>query len=207
MNSFYYHGITDNQLACLESILKSKAILSRSKMNEEMNLISRHDYIGYNGNDYVSICKKFYNNETSDCYEEYIRTNISLIMSDLPNVINTELINLNYNNENYQDYYNRFHNLEVRYSDLTGELQVYKEIPLEYVVAISYPLTMLINDVKNSYMENKQKNKIYHKIVYDYFMLKKLLKEYNFNVPIIDLETNNLVDLKIKKIKCKLIKY
>lgn len=160
MNSFYYHGITDNQLACFESILKSKAILSRSKMNEEMNLISKHDYIGYNGNDYVSICKKFYNKETSDCYEEYIRDNISLIMLDLPNVINTELIDINYNGENYQEYFNKFHNLETRYSDLTGEIQVYKEIPLKYVVAISYPLTMLVNDVKNSYIGSKEKNKM-----------------------------------------------
>ena len=207
MESFYYHGITDNQLECLESILKEKSILSRSMMDEKKNLISHHDYIGYNGKDYISICKKYYNNELSDCYEEYIRNNISLVMIDIPNVIDTKLININSEIGDYQEYFNKFHNLETRYSDLTGESQVYKKIPLNYVVAISYPLTMLINDVKNSYMEKKEKNKFYRKIVFDYYILKQLLKEYNFNVPIIDLETNDLVDIKIKKIKCKLIKY
>lgn len=200
MNRFYYHGITDNALLCLESILKEGAILSRSLMNDKQLELSKHEYIGYNGNDYISICQKYYNGELSDCYEEYIRDNISLIIANPSDIIATNLTNSNDKlSKNFNVYYNKFHNSQIRYSDLTGEFQVYKKIPLKNIVAISYPLTILINDIENSYMSKKEKANHYRKIILEYYNLVKLLKKYNINKPIIDLENWKLVDINLNQ--------
>lgn len=208
MNRFYYHGITDNALVCLESILNAGAILSRSLMNDKQLEISNHEYIGYNGYNYISVCKKYYNSELSDCYDEYIRNNISLVIINPTNLSNTQLIHSNdKDSNNYQDYYNNYHNCNARYSDLTGEFQVYEKIPLKNIVAISYPLTMLINDIENSYMSNEEKITNYRKTILDYYHLNELLKKYKINKPIIDLENWKLVNDNLDKVKHQLIKH
>lgn len=200
MDRFYYHGITDNAFECLESILNEGAILSRSIMNDRQVEISNHEYIGYNGYDYISVCKKYYNNEISDCYEEYIRNNISFIIVSPSNIKATNLITSNDGiSTNFNDYCNKFHHNDIRYSDLTGEFQVYKKIPLKNVIAISYPLTLLINDIESSYMSKEEKIKEYRKIILEYNRLINLLNKYNINKPIIDLENWQLVDINLRR--------
>lgn len=182
-------------MLCLESILKEGAILSRSIMNDKQIELSSHEYIGYNGYDYISVCKKYYSNEISDCYEEYIRNNIGLIIVNPINITETKLINSNDGvTKNFNNYYKQFYDEQVRYSDLTGEFQVYQKIPLKNIIAITYPLTILINDIENSYMSEKERIIHYRNIIMEYYNLVKLLKKYDINKPIIDLENWQLVD-------------
>lgn len=207
---FYYHGISDNSLECLECIFKDKAILSRSQMDSKSLSVSNHEYVGYNGYDYISICEQYDNSgNITDCFEEYIRNNISLIIVNPTAIVKTNLIN-NINEQkytNYQEYYQKYHHLSERYSDLIGEFQVYNRIPLKNVIALAYPLTLLLEDVQNSYMSKNAKIKLVRQIVKEYYQLKELLKKYGIDKPIVDLENWQLVDTNLHNSKYQIIKH
>lgn len=206
---FYYHGISDNSLDCLESIFRNKAILSRSQMDREAQLVSKHEYIGYNGNNYISICEQYDNNgHITDCYEEYIRNNISLIIVNPTSIVKTTLVNCVHKQDynNYQDYYNALHNSNNRYSDLTGEFQVYQIIPLKNVVAIAYPLTMQLNDIDKSYMNKYDKLVSIRDVIVEYRKLKLLLDKYNISKSVIDLENWQLVEQNLNNYKYRIMK-
>jgi hypothetical protein len=132
-DSYYYHGTSLDHLI---SILESREIKCRRLLNEGPLKYKHKKYSGpgYNGLDYVSICKP--NNESSDSYSAFnifIVNHFCLIISDTVSAVKT-ITCAPFINQALGDEYNG-----LRYSDLKDEWQVKTRITLDNVVGIAIP--------------------------------------------------------------------
>lgn len=103
----------------LDSVLKTKSILSRKKQKEILELSKyAYQFLLKNGNDYVCVCKRKGKNKLIKCSEafyEFVESGISLILD-------TKLLEeLEVREQSFQD----------------GEIQIRDEIPLKYLVGIA----------------------------------------------------------------------
>ena len=203
-NKVYLHGIyarsdeydSRSTLNILKHILKDNALLS-SRLQRKSDNQSL-----FNGIDYISLCdyekrkEKFNSNYNS--YEGYIRYSLSLAFpKNKVDAIIPQLIEI----EKIGNYYNKMRELglstERRYTDLPDEVQVKDRISLDFMSAITLPISKMknpfLNEDKTVYMVLKEIEKV-----------NKLLLKYKHLVPLYDIDTLEKLDESTTK---KLVKY
>ncbi len=138
MSKYYYHGVK-------RGLVLDKTLEIFQKGGIKCMPGARK--IGFNGLDYISICKKEaeeeYNKHSNNAFYNYVQNSICFIISDEIDAIKPEII------EN-ADKWNRFELVGymnskpgVRFSDMFDEWQVYRIVPLSSIVGLGIPLKEL----------------------------------------------------------------
>ncbi len=170
-------------LAALERILKSNALLSR-------RLQGLTSSSGFNGMDYISLCdyqqRKVYpfGHPGYNSYDAYIKESLSLMFpkDELP-IINPYIIDVfKKNKKGYARMATLGLSEHLRYSDLPDEVQVKDAISLDLMCGITIPLKKLDN-LFISTEKNTQK------IVTHLGQIRRLLAFYDHLVPIYDIDS------------------
>lgn len=148
-SKYFYHGLKEgiddydflfDKIDCVEkmiTIIESGGLKCRRLLKSRLTG-------GYNGDDYVSLCRKEENEKyreyPSSSFYTYIHDNFCFIISDEVDAIKTEYLNrYDFNNVlDIQDYI--IEHEPERFSDMFDEWQVKDEIPLKYIVGIGVPL-------------------------------------------------------------------
>lgn len=133
MSKYYYHGVKGSCFGVENAlkILKTGGIKCKRLLHMEC--------CGYNGLDYVSICKKEqekkYITNTVNGFYGFVQNSFCFIISDSIEAIKTEMPNssLDYDEEP----------VFKRYSDMFDEWQVREQIPLSAIVGIGIPVIEL----------------------------------------------------------------
>lgn len=144
MSKYFYHGLglsyfyPDNITTVLEILttggIKCKRLLGKKKF-------------GYNGLDYVSVCKKYMEEEYHNAYGstgfyKYVQDCFCFIISDDIDAVKTETIPKAY--WYFQDIVEKMKkHPEYRYSDMFDEWQVKEMIPLSSIIGIGVPIQWL----------------------------------------------------------------
>lgn len=184
-NNFYFHSVRFS-FDVLENILKCGYILSREKAKSNRN------YVSFNGNKWISICK-YYNNPYFSDYDQYsayqtlIINDISIVLDDKIEAIKTLYMPYDclYEGVISED------NL-IRYSDLIDEFQVRDSISRDHFLALMYPFM-------KSYDVNKEVAQG------DYWKIRGMLEKYNYNIPIID-SSDEVIEKSLDDLEKRLIK-
>ncbi len=136
MSKYYYHGIQGNYFGMKKAlkILTTGGIKCKRLLNQE-------NFVGYNGLDYVSICKKereveYFHSKTNGFYS-FVQCNFCFIISDTIDAVKTEMPDFLMTQEALKEYES------TRFSDMFDEWQVREEIPLKFIVGIGIPLSEL----------------------------------------------------------------
>lgn len=142
MSKFFYHGTrTINAMikifAC--NRIKSQRLLGYSKGT------------GYNGLDYISLCKKEnkkdYIRGRLSAFYNYINGNCCFIISDEINAIKTEYMECDHMTCEELQIFLEEHS-DTRYSDMFDEWQVKDSIPLKYVIGIGLPIEKILENIE-----------------------------------------------------------
>lgn len=167
MSKYYYHGTrTINTMVRIFACnrIKSQRLLGYSKG------------YGYNGLDYISVCKK---ENTDDDYKrktsafcQFIKRNCCFIISDEIDAIKTEYMNCNHMSCRELQSFLEEHS-DTRYSDMFDEWQVKNSIPLKYVVGIGLPIDDILERI-----EYDQSGFF----LYDLSLLLKIVKDLNLDI-------------------------
>jgi len=167
----------------LTNILRSNALLSRK-------LQGINDSKGFNGIDYISLCdyqkRNIHpiNHQKYTSFEAYIRDSISLIFpKDKLEIITPTIIDIiTTSKQGYRDMAYLGMSSDKRYSDLFDEVQVKNKISLDLMCGITFPF----HKVNNSLFGINQNTRT---IIKQLSKIKRLLVEYNHDVPIYDIDT------------------
>ena len=162
MSKFYYHGV--GNIMCnpyisekMINIIKSGGLKSKKFLN--LNIRG-----GYNGMDYVSVCKKeeknLYEKYPISAFYQYIHNKCCFIISDEISAIKTKYITED--EIDYDESKTRYccllelvqNNEGIRYSDMFDEYQVYESIDLEHILGIGLPLDIYDSNLLDSIKEN-----------------------------------------------------
>ncbi len=138
MSRYYYHGIKHG------SVLDKTLDIFQSGKIKCIPTVNKR---GFNGNDFVSVCKKEIEEEyfrhSNNGFYNYVQNGICFIISDEIAAIKPEII------EN-ADKWNRFELIGymnskpgMRFSDMFDEWQVKSHIPLSAILAIGIPIKYL----------------------------------------------------------------
>lgn len=161
MSKYYYHGLKEGfsierRHLCIDKmieIISSGGLKSRAKRGINLNG-------GFNGNDYISLCKKLpmddYIENPSQSFFPCILNNYCFIISNEVDAIKPRIIS--------KDDYDSWEDIKLmldtnpdeRISDLVDEWQVKDEIPLKYIVGLGFPFKEL-EYYKNQSEEMKEK--------------------------------------------------
>lgn len=195
MSKYYYHGIMPKKdpltkLFTMIEIIKSGGLKSKRKL-KIVNL-----YIGYNGNDYISLCNKEDNSmydlfsDNINAYEDYIYSNFCFIISDEIDAIKTNTFSRHEQYVSYMDFLSIAQG-DVRYSDMFDEWQVKDEIKLDKIIGIGLPFNLV-----HSYKVSDQEFKKNIEILYS------LANYYNFDI--VNTDNFNFVEYyeNQKNVKC-----
>lgn len=145
MSKYFYHGL-GTPYSCDSVISKVLKILVTGGLKCKRNL-NMKDY-GYNGLDYVSVCKKYPKEEYS-CYgstawSKFVQNSFCFIISDEVDAIKTETIPKSY--WYFPDIIEKMRkHPENRYSDMFDEWQIKGNVPLASIVGVGIPLKWLEN--------------------------------------------------------------
>lgn len=196
----YFHGIKGNfmygDLSIFEKILLDRKILARSKQNR---IISGS--CGYNGYDYISVCKKHPEKPIGDYqsgYDNHVKHHINFLISPKIDAIKPNLIKHQYMDI---DKWVKFCNQSIRYTDMYDEYQVSSSIDIDKnIIGIGIPLFEEIRKQRFSYIDLHNEG-----ILIDYYKtIRELLLKYNYNLKIYDTELEEeIIDINktIDKIK------
>ncbi len=143
MSKYFYHGLGvpyfyDGTITTVLEVFKTGGLKCKRLLGKRNS--------GYNGLDYISICKK-YTEEEYDCYGstgfyKFVQDSFCFIISDDIEAIKTETIPKSY--WYFPDIVEKMkYHPENRYSDMFDEWQVKGEIPLSYIVGIGVPIRWL----------------------------------------------------------------
>ena len=179
-NDIYTINLNNNKL---KYILKDHALLSR-------RMLGLTDSIGFNGIDYISLCdyekRNIHpiNHPKYTSYEAYIRETLSLIFpKDKLEIVTPTIIDvITTTKQGYRDMAYLGMSQDKRYSDLYDEVQVKNKISLDLMCGITIPFHKINNSIFGINQNTKTITKHLTKI-------KKLLIEYNHDVPIYDIDT------------------
>lgn len=203
----YYHGLGNNTKSILEEIkklelvLKTGLILSKAAQLQvkynDYGFDRHYNKYGFNGYNYVSLCDGIYGkDEEISAYNLFIKNSISLIIDNsVPNIIYPNILPKKasfYTVEQLKSFSND--NNKVRHTDLIDEVQVKDYVELKYLVGIGFPI---------EYLLSKARNPIY--IAEFYLYMKELLKNYNHNCKIYDIDKK--IDITEETVLKKIIKY
>lgn len=119
-DEYYYHGLPNYDDDVLINIIKT-GILSRKYLNE-----LNYEFIGFNGNNYISVCKRESMNKIDNCYDLYIDGCFSIVIDNIKTIKTNKIFDSEYKYLSSNDYYFNYNdeNNDERYSDLEGEYQV-----------------------------------------------------------------------------------
>ena len=145
MSKIFYHGIKsyydpNESISIMLQIISSGGIKCRRLQGVTSKL-------GFNGDDYISVCEEKsdyeYRKYPNNVFFRYIYYGFCFILSD-----NIPVILVQYINSDDFDSYTEIieymgHYPGVRFSDLFDEWQVKDEIPLDYIVGLGLPLQSL----------------------------------------------------------------
>lgn len=206
-NQIYLHGIyakseiynSKMTLKILKEILEADALLSA-------RLQKMDSYPTYfNGMDYISLCdyekRNILSSDGFNSYEEYIRYSLALIFpKNKLKVIVPKIINIEYN----KDYFRKMQILgmsdDERFSDLPDEVQVKDRVSLDYLIGMFLPICRF-------YTFFLTESKMTDNILQEIEKIKKLLNEYNRDVPIYDTDTceslENIENVKLLVKECQ----
>lgn len=185
LNSYYFHSVRLD-IRKIEEILKRGAILSRDKLGYELR-----EPIGFNGKTRISLCK--YMDPNTYCnlhdgmrsaYYVLIKHGISFV---LDGAIDTKKTSFVQKATLTKEEYNKIIDdaMDVRFSDCLDEYQSIDKIDTSHFLALSYPITEQLN-----FNPTRVKN--------DLIYLRNLLEEYNLDIPILDVTTNEFEKKLIK---------
>ena len=176
---FLYHGIRfDDNLKKLEKILKEKKILAGKYIS------GYYDYSdNANKGEYVSLTG--YSEERISGFDVFVKTNVCLLVSPRCNAILTKYVDFN-TWEKIKD--TKTKNL---YSYMQGEFMVKDFIPIEFIKAIGVPYQYLVLKEGKDYADA-----VLSKI-------ERLMKEYEINLNVVDINSHNEILIPMKKINSK----
>ena len=153
MSKYYYHGV--GNIICCPDVGQKMINIIKSGGLKSKRLLGMNSYAGFNGSDYISICKKedmsLYSKYQLNAFFYYIFNSCCFIISDEVDAIETEYFNSK--DVDYSDIKIMMNKYPyIRYSDMFDEYQVKDEIPLKYIIGIGLPLNIddpyLIEDIK-----------------------------------------------------------
>ena len=195
-NKYYFHAIdpqidvldSPKILEKLEKILQSQNIYSRrlsNTINPERN--------GFNGNDFVSLCDyskkdsppfnddEFYRGYTS--YEAYVVSSLSILISKKGlKVIHPILVRPTpFSFESLEEMRALGLHPTKRFTDMPDEVQVKNKISLSHMEGLSIPTKFFVN------LSSAQETK------YLLTQVKELLTHYQYDKPIYDLDTTQII--------------
>lgn len=145
MSRYFYHGLGlpyffPSNITTVLEVFKTGGIKSK-------RLLGRKKKFGYNGLDYVSVCKK-YSKEEYDCaygstgFYKYVQDCFCFIISDEIPAIKTETLPKCY--WYFMDIVEKMkENPNVRYSDMFDEWQVKDQISISSIIGVGIPLKWL----------------------------------------------------------------
>ena len=131
MSRYFYHGVSS--IASTLKILQSGSIQCRRLLGKKAN--------GYNGLDYVSVCKKYaeedyQNTDMNNAFYSCVQGNFCFIVSERVDAIKThssgQIKWYDYSDSLLTDKRNRI-------SDMFDEWQAYQEIPLSMIIGVGIP--------------------------------------------------------------------
>lgn len=197
-NSIYYDPRIQRELFAI--ILESGYILSTKLQGVQSKC-------GFNGSEYISLCdyekRDIFNGPNNyNTYYGYIRNSLSFSFPK-DKLETIEPIIVPQISQDYYgfDYMRRLgeNTSNVRYSDLPDEVQVKDKISLELMDKITFP----VYKFKECYEFRRDSKKI--KLLKEEIkMLKNIMHEFNYDVPIYDIETfNELNDENIESLILK----
>ncbi len=184
-SKFFYHGLKEGKWTfvaptkCIDKIisiiqsggLKSKRLLGINKAH------------GYNGIDYISLCRieeiSEYSKHAPASFFHFIYNNFCFIVSDEVHALKTEIIN----KKMFMDFFEIecfINSSDKRYSDMFDEWQVYREIPMRYIIGVGIPSVVV---------ERYKTDKAFMDKLY---ILKDIVKELNLDI----VDTSNIESIK-----------
>ena len=192
----YMHGINNygfREYKVLRQILSLGALLSIR--NQGIKYSSN-----FSGFDYISLCdyeKKecFIDNVPSEIgkyngYYQYIIHNLSLsFRKNEIDAIIPKMVEYIGNYERPYDKMKEYGLMKERYSDLADEVQVKDKVSLNHLEQVTFPTMSYFKDC--IYLSSNSRIKALTKEIKK---IEELLKEYNYNVPIYDIETKKLMN-------------
>lgn len=198
----YMHGInnyqfkeynTKVQLKVLKQILIKGALLSIR--NQGIRYSSN-----FSGFDYISLCDYekrncFIDNVPAERgkyngYYQYILHSLSLsFRKDKIEAIIPKMVDYIGNYDRPYDKMKEYGLMEERYSDLADEVQVKDRVSLEHLEQVTFPTYSFFKD--SIYFSTSSRINALEKEIKK---IEELLKEYNYNVPIYDIETKKLMN-------------
>ena len=186
MSKYYYHGIKNLlNINAVLSIIQSGGIKSKRKQNLSYK-------IGFNGADYVSVCKKVpdedYANFFNSAFENYIVNKFCFIIDNRIPAIKPQYIADASNWNRFELIKLMVSNPNNRFTDMIDEWQIKDEVPLTYIIGIGIPVKKI-----NSLLVSKtvDSNVIEHiKTVLD----KIIEFALNLNIDIVDSSNMHFIE-------------
>ena len=153
------------------------------------------------GLDYISLCdyekRKHFNGKVPfyiqnyNSYNSYILKSLALCFDkeklDAIEPIMVDYVGTLSNGEGYK-IMKEYGLKEERYSDLADEVQIKDKVSLEHLVELTFPTISFFNE--SMYFTKSSKIKA---LINEIKRIEELLKEYNYNVPIYDIDTKQLM--------------
>lgn len=187
MEEYYAHTIQISNFRIkdfdnLEKILKSGYLLSRRKLRKkgDKNISNSAFSMLFNGMDYISLCDLAKNHDGNSAYNMYTRRGLSLLIDrDIPIITPTLLPPGEYSYFDLKLFLGK-----ERFSDLVDEVQVRDSISLSHLQGMCVSLSVFKSFYNDDYIENYLR------------YLEILLSDYNYNVPIYDLDSKEKIKIK-----------
>ena len=190
----YLHGIytagelynSKDTLKILRKILISNALLSNRLQGIEEKKIS------FSGLDYISLCdyekKDICLGYNYNAYQIFIKNSLSLMFpKDKLSVIIPQTIDIPRDKGYTKKVIEYGLSEPVRYSDLPDEVQVRDKISLDLLIGLSLPLSKM-----QRYFYSKKRT--FYMVEKELEQIKELLQAYNYNVPLYDIDTLELLE-------------
>lgn len=166
----------------IEKILKSGYLLSRRKLrqNGDRSIETSVFSMLFNGMDYISLCDLKMNHDGNSAYNVYTKRGLSLLLDHSLPVIRPTI--LEPNSYNYFDV--KLFLGKKRFTDLIDEVQVKDSISLNYLKGLCLSMTAFSFFYNEDYINNYLDD------------LCQLLKDYDYDVPIYNLDTKEKIKIK-----------
>lgn len=189
-NDIYLHGVIGNrykdkvsdEIETLKMILDSGAILSLSRQGRESNN-------GFNGKDFISLCDlevtQSASNKRYTAFYNYVEPSISIAFKkSLFPVIKPIIVPpISKVKDGYDVMKHYGKEVVNRYSDFVDEVQVRDRISTDIMYGITFPVNYFLD---NSILPKKLKYKL---LEYYILEVKELLRIYDLDVPIFNINT------------------
>lgn len=178
--AFLYHGIRfDHNLKKLENILKEKKILAGKYINGYYNYSDNA-----NKGEYVSLTR--YSRDRISGFDVFVKENICLLISSECDAILTKYVDFN-TWEKVKD--KKTKNI---YSYMEGEFMAKDYVSFEFVKAIGVPYKYLILNKGKEYADEILRR------------VEELMKKYEINLNMVDINSNNQILIPKKNIKSRI---